>query len=425
MVSTLKSKLVSLLRQGEKITKTDNVYLAKSFSPLWSFQTFTMVNGLILYYLFARFVPSHIYGEYKYYIALFELFALTTLTGTKISLAPAISRGFHGTLSDLFKKRLRYSLIGSFGGLILTGFLLFKNQINVAIALGLISILGPLIHSSGLTSSYMIGIKNFSLYAKANFFLEFTAFILITLTIFIRPNPLILFAVYLFAGSLNFFFYIKLAQNTANNKIDPNAFSTGKYYSLLDGFNIFSAKIDGLILFHLLGPSSLAIYSFALIPVDQIRGYLNHIQSIALPKISVGNYAILRKSLTARMPLFMLLILLVVLAYTFTATYIYSIFFPTYQESVLYSQIYAFSLIFAIPAIVYQALFQSHEKKQIAGTINTINNFLQIICMIIGIYFYGILGLVIARTLVSMTTFFISLLYSNLAASEATDKKAC
>jgi len=411
MYKIIKQKMHHLLKQAEKYTKTDNAYLIKSLSFIWSYQTFTVLSGLILYYIFANYVPAFTYGKYKYYITLFELFGITTLTGAKISLAPSIARGLDGTLPMLFKKRIRFGIVGSFVcllGAVIAG---LGNNLELLIALSIIATCAPWIHASGLTTSYMSGTKNFSMYAKTNASIESITFLSILATVFIWPTPIMLLTTYLASSSINIIVYFHLLRKLRNNQIDPEAYSLGKYYSVLDGLNIFANRVDSLITYMLLGPANLAIYSFAIIPVEQIRGYLSHIQSVSVAKISVGNYTTLRKSLTARMPILMFGIFLIILFYILTASLIYKYLFPTYQASTIYSQIYSTTLLFIIPTLVYQTLLQSHGKKQISAKLNLVSNTLQICTTLFGAWFYGLMGIIVARCCTSIIIFGITALH--------------
>ncbi len=85
--------------------------------------------------------------------------------------------------------------------------------------------------------------------------------------------------------------------------------------------------------------------------------------------------------------------------YIFIAPYIFTYVLPQYIEGIVYSQILAFSFVFALPNRYISLLFESQKMTRV----NFINGIASSVCMIIlyitlGVYM-GLMGLVISGVL--------------------------
>ena len=90
---------------------------------------------------------------------------------------------------------------------------------------------------------------------------------------------------------------------------------------------------------------------------------------------------------------------IVIASYILLAPYLYRFLFPAYVVAIPYSQIYAVSLISMIanPAVSYL----SAKKKIREQYIRSISIFIfQIIIMALGVIYWGLFGLIIARVII-------------------------
>ena len=93
--------------------------------------------------------------------------------------------------------------------------------------------------------------------------------------------------------------------------------------------------------------------------------------------------------------------LIVVVIYIFAAPYIYAILFPAYIGSVIYSQVYAVSLLGTTlsPASSYINAKRKIKEQYLSTTINSV---LQIVTIFVGIIFWGLWGLIFARVIIRL-----------------------
>ena len=107
----------------------------------------------------------------------------------------------------------------------------------------------------------------------------------------------------------------------------------------------------------------------------------------------------------------------IILIYILAAPYIFQIFFPKYIDSIIYSQIFSLSLLYfiSIPANTYL----SAKKKVLEQYIESISNLIvQITLLFIGIIYWGLLGLVVARVAIRLAWGFIAVILYNKASKQ-------
>ena len=142
----------------------------------------------------------------------------------------------------------------------------------------------------------------------------------------------------------------------------------------------------------------MAIYSFAIIPPEQLKGFLKNISSLALPKLSTKTIKEIKNTISRKMIILGLFVGIGIIIYIFLAPYFYKIFFPQYLESVFYSQIFSISLITIITILPETALRAKMAKKQLYQ-LNFFSPIIQIILLFLFINLYGLLGVILARVI--------------------------
>jgi O-antigen/teichoic acid export membrane protein len=389
--------LVILLRRAESVTQTDNVYLAKNSFYLLIMQGVGVLNGFILYILIAHFLPKEVYGEYKYFISLFGLFAVCAFTGIDGALMRSVAQGFEGSLRTAFRRKLIGGLVGS-ALMIAAGFYYqFQGRGDLALPIFLIAVFAPWIYSSTVYASFLNGRKRFGLMTRLSIITSLVYFACMAVAVIFFRNSLFIFAAFLLANLANLAVYLYVRTKQANTKVDKDLLPFGTHLSLLDILGIVANSIDGVLIFHFLGAASLAMYSLAVIPVEQMKGFLKSVQSVAMPKFAVSNLATLRQTMRRKILVFMLLIAGLMGIYILLAPPFFALFFPKYLASVPYSQLYSLSIIFAAPASVLMSLFQAKGLRKEITLSNVLNYSIQIAMLVFGSWLYGLWGAIVAR----------------------------
>lgn len=285
-----------------------------------------------------------------------------------------------------------------------TGALYYGAQDNftLAVALFIVGIFQPILNSSNLLGSFLIGKKAFD---KSTKYLAiktlFTTTALIV-TIYLTDNPVVIILAYFAfntvpAVALHFF---TLHIYKPNNKTDEKMIGYSKHLSAMNILNTIATHIDKIVVFQFIGAIELAIYSLATALPEQIKLMFRNVGNLALPKFAEKkNLAEVRKTLPHKSMYFATALILVTICYIFLAPYIYQIIFPTYSESVIYSQIFILSLLGTISAIPLSVL-QAQQQQTRLYIINVSISIIQISVLIPMAYFYGLWGVVISRIVV-------------------------
>ena len=407
MPQTLRQYGVRFLRYLERYTRTDNVYLFKNGFFVFANQAFAILTGVGSYILIGHFLPKEIYGEYKYLLSLFGLYALSTLTGMNNALARSIAQGYDGSLKAAFKYKLLISLIASFVSIVGGIYAFLHQNPQLGLALFLIAIFSPFIYAGNLYLGYFTGRKNFRNYSLYSALTSALSFVGMALGIIYLRNPVWLFLVFLVTSCFNLIGYIQAERDTKNTNVDPALKSFAWHLSLLDVMGIIANNIDAVLAFHLLGSAALAVYAIAIIPGEQLKGLLRSVTAIALPKYVTKNVQDVYAGINRQLILVAGCSAVFVGLYIAAAPYIVHLLLPRYLDSVPYSQAYSLSVLFVLPATLLTTLFTAKGMKAALTKVNAASYSLQILFMVIGAFTYGLWGLIISR-LASRVVLFIA-----------------
>ena len=412
MINKLKNRFYPLLRWSEKYTKTDMVYLTKG--GFWSSFSFVFSAGLgfVLTLAFANFLDKESYGIYKYIFSIYGLLGAFAFSDLNILIIKAVAKGNDGVLKKAFNYSLKWNvpyLLIAFG---VSAYYYLNSNPTLAIAFAIIALITPLTTSYNIYGSFLNGKKDFRLISLANTVTSIVSSITTFFIIIYTQNPLLIVIGYLIThlitSSLYYFYTIKKYQ--PNNKFEENSLVMGKHFSLMNIFTIIAQNIDKILVFHFLGGSSLAIYSFAQAPINQILGLLKLSGPIYTPKILTKTKEENKKELPKKFYRITLVMIIPVIGYILIAPYFYKIFFPQYIEAIIYSQFYALTLLtfgkkfIGVPMPIY-------FPKKIQYQMSIINPIINILPKLILLYYFGLAGAIAAILLSNLLTTIISFYY--------------
>ena len=392
----IKSRIKNFLIWSQKYTKTDMVYLAKGGFWLTTGKIGIMLISLGTMAAFANWLPAKTFGTYQFVISIAGIAAIAGLPGIKTALVRSIAKGKEGSLNIAFKEKFSWSLIGSAGLIILAGWYFINENFLLAGAFLVPAIFLPLKTSAGIFASFWQGKKRFDIRTKLSIALDLgIAATLITALFFTNKLWLILTA---FLGSTAFFYtiaYLYTKNKVKNKEIDENLIPFGKSLTLMNVIVTIAEYIDKVILWKLLGPIDVAIYAFALKPIEKVRGF-TPIQSLALPKLiekSIENKK-QKKAIFCKFLLMFTVSIPLAVTVFLAAPFVYKFIFPQYMNSVIYFQ--ALSLLIAtLPLGILGTAFISEMKTRYLYIINTAVPLFKIILFLSLTPFYGIWGIVI------------------------------
>ncbi len=389
----LKVRAHDLIKSGEKYLKTDTVYLAKgSFWNILSQAASTIVSvGLAI--AMGHLVPKELYGNYKYLVSLASLIGAFSLTGLSTAVIQAVAKGYDGELREAFKLNLKWSFAIISISLIGALYYYFNKNLTLAGALVLIGALTPFLNGALLYASFLAGKKEFKFLAVSGFWRNAVPAIVIIITILFTQNPLVLVAIYLTSNTIIaiFFYFYSLKKYERNNNIDPETGRYGIHLSAMTIIGGIAEQIDKVVVFQHLGGAPLAVYSFATAIPLQLKGLFKNVYQLTLPKFAERPLQEIRSQMRQKMIVSGVALILIVALYISIAPFIFKLLFPKYMESIIYSQVFALSLLPYI-MIFPQAALHAHKAVARLYETNIYLSVVKIVLILVPIFFYGIWG---------------------------------
>ena len=207
------------------------------------------------------------------------------------------------------------------------------------------------------------------------------------------------YAITTFASTL--FFYIFTVR-----KFPPPAATTtgetltyGRKLTFIGLIAPIASQIDKIILAHFWGPAQLAVYSLAIAVPDRATSFIKNLVGLGFPKFATKMPGEINTMFYKRIFQGVSLGALAALAYVLVAPYVFQYLLPQYLDSVLYSQMLAVGLIFAMPNRYVSLLLVSQKFSRLIFINNLIQSAVKILLYVVLGIWGGVLGLVIAYVL--------------------------
>ncbi len=397
MFKKTKKKLYNLLRWSQKYTKTDMVYLAKGGFWLNLGQGIASVAGLGLAVAFANLLPPETYGTFKFVVSFVAILSIPTLNGMNTALVRAVARGKEGTFYPILKTKMKWGVFGALGALLLAGYYFYNDNSTLAISFLIMAGFIPFLNTLNIWMQYLQGKKNFKALAQRQSSMKVSTVAIMILALFFTQNLFIILFIHFAANTLIrvAIMLFTLKKYPPNTKKDPPSIGYGKHLSLMGILGPIAKQLDKILIFHFLGPVPVAVYTFALRPINEIKKPLQSLGKLALPKLSQRKATELQESVPGKMLKLLLLLLPIVAIYILIAPYFYQFLFPQYTEATVYSQIFALSLLLFPKFLMGQTLTAHALKKQLY-TLQITGPSFKIILLLILLPLWGIWGAIIA-----------------------------
>jgi len=409
MIKKLKEKIRFLLRKSEKITQTDMVYVAKGSFWLTMGQILSMASSFLLAFCFANLLSRESYGTYQYVLSIFSLLSIFTLQGIKTSYSQSVAQGFEGSLKPAIKTKIKWGLLGAALAFGMAVYYYFKGNSTLAIGFSIVAGFLPFLEPLGIYDPLLSGRKLFKTLAKFSSSEQIIAALSIIIVLIFTRNIFILlltfFSIHVIIKII--FLSITLKRFPPNNNTDPKMVSYGRYLTYLKIIPLVASELDKILLWHFLGAAQVAIYTFALAPVIQLKDMIGKLKILAMPKISQKSSEELKKILPKKVFRFFLLIIPIYILYVLLIPYAFKLFFPQYLNAIVYSQVLGLIILF-VPRSFLAIAFSTHKKKKEVGAQNIVEPTARIIMMIILAPFLGIWGFVLAFLIGQIITFILT-----------------
>jgi len=387
---------------SQRYTHTDMRYVARGGFWLLGGQAAQAVLSLGTMSAFAYFASQETFGTYQYILSVASIASIPALPGLNAALVRAVARGHEGTFATIAHARFQWSIIGSAMLVGVAAWYALHANNALALSFGVVAIILPLWRTSELFTHFWQGRADFRRAIVLDTISATIPTALLVGLVIANVNIIVLMGIYLGANALVRYLPYRYSLNAVrNNTVDPEALTLGKHLSLMGALKLASDHLDKIILWHFLGPATVAIYSFALLPSQRLTAFLP-IQELALPKMSAlsGGGAIYQ-GLTRKFFLMLLLLIPIVVLAILAAPLLYAFVFPAYAESVPLFQVLAITTLL-IPFSLFESALLAQNKKRPLYVLQVAPSVVRILLYLALIPFWGVWG-VVAATLIGLT----------------------
>jgi len=379
------------------------VYLVKGGGWMTAGKAFSVLSGLGLAAAFANLIPKETYGTYKFIVSVASIISLFTLSNINTALTQAVASGSKQILRSAKNIKLRWNIGIITAGLIAVLYYYLQGNLTLAIGVGMITVFYPVRTAYGIYSDYLKGIKDFRRTSFYNIGSEaFEILLMITTLFFTNSIYWILLAFFATNTIASLFFYYQTVsvypQKKPKKRDRQELLSYSKHLSLIKVIQRAAQYIDKVLVWHFLGATQLAIYSFATLPIEKARGFLRIIGSLALPKFSEKNMDTLQKTLPRKLLIFFGTCILAAVGLIIILPFAFDLLFSQYMSSLPFAQVFAVSIIF-LPSMLYGNALAAQKKKKEIYVASIGKNVLKIIGIVIFLPIYGLWGAIIVLIL--------------------------
>jgi O-antigen/teichoic acid export membrane protein len=353
---------MSFIESLGKRLKIDATYIAKGSFWLVSGSLLGSFLSLITSIIAARYIPKETFGVFKYIISMIGIAGAFTLSGMNTVVTRSVSQGFEGSFVQSLKIQLRWSMLQFLFLFALSVYYFAFSNVIYGISFLFAAIAMPLSTAANTYNAFLSGKKDFKTSSLYGFF-----------------------------GTLVY----TIKKYKPNTNVQSGDESYALNLSFTNAFGIIAAHIDSVIVYHFLGTVQLAIYNFAIVMPDKIRALAGFIQTIALPKLA-HNSSLNRRNVFRHSLYILLFSVALIVVYIIFAPLAFRLFFPNYADSIHFSQLYSLTLI-ALPAAYLMTVLLAYKLQKQIHILNISMPLLKIALLIAMIYFWGIMGAILAR----------------------------
>lgn len=398
----VENKLVNFFGFLQKKSGLDVKYYAKGSAINLFGYVFDVLGGLAVSFIFARYVPREIYGQWKLllsFVVIANIFGL--FSGMSTALLRSAAIGQDGAYKAIIKRVFISGLRASVALLVISyAYSYISKQSFDFRAIYLLALFIPLQSCFSYYSTFLYAQRRYLLLQKYNIvYRVFYTLAAIGVLLIDRSLLLVVIGTLLSDVLLKIILTLRSFKYIKNDDGAEDAIKYGASLSRIKILQVVADQLDSILLGYLLGYQAIAIYAVAVIFPGQIRNLINKITDLSLSKMANWEQTEKNRSFIMRYSIYLfILIFLSVGVYFFAAPMLFKIFLPKYPDALVYSQVYSLTIL-NISTLLLWNWMQVHKKKKAISFNYTFSAILQIVLDVVLIPFYGIWGLVVARVM--------------------------
>lgn len=378
--------------------KIDFRYLLRGNFWLGSSTLVGAAAAFVTALLFGNFAAPETYGTYRFILSYYSILTIVGLSGFNAATVRAVAQGYEGEVLRSFKLQILSSLVGTavafgFGGY----YFLQSNQV-LGISFLVLGLALPFIESLAIYEAYLSGRQEFKKLSQYSITAQIIAAAAIAAAVLLHSSLVGLiitfFAVWILVRLV--LFRHTLHRFPPNRQTAPETVRLGTHLTVMGLLNNVANYLDRIVLFHYLGAAEVAVYSFAIAPAEQAKGFFKNTNLLALSRFSERSEPELKQTMLRKILLMALVVAAATAAYILLAPILFAIFLPKYQASVFPSQIFFISLFGVIATLPVSALKSLPKIRQLY-LYNIILPILNIALILTLTPLYGLFGTILAR----------------------------
>lgn len=402
-----------LIERAERIFKTDIRYVGKNGFWVLLGQAIAAVSGLAITIAFANWLPQHEYGLYKYALALAGLLGALRLTGLQQAITQATARGFDATVLSAIRLSAKWSTVLLLIASIIAAYYFANDNYLLGLTILIAVITNIVIGSIGLYGGYLTGKHQFKKSAYHFSILTIGTTATTIASLYVTDNILMIVLANCVATIviLSILSYGVLRAVDRNTEVSEKSLHFGKHVSFQNVLIVGSTYFDKIVLFQLNGSIELARYAFSMVLPEQLATAAKSSINIIIPKYSTKNESALRKSIGRKIRQLTSLMIIPIIIYAICAHFLFSTLFPAYTDVVNLSILYTTGLVVLPANTLLMIYFNVREATKILYKIKFSSALGKSLLLFVGIFFFGIIGAIVAQIVARFLNLIILLWY--------------
>jgi O-antigen/teichoic acid export membrane protein len=261
-------------------------YYLKGAGSLLVSQGAGIVLGLLGTYLLTNFAAPETYADYGYVWSALGIAGLATLPGVDMAIQYAAARGYKGALRHGTALRLKTSVFGVAGMLLLAVGLLVSGRVTTARVVAIGAVLLPLTHGFNGFAAHLQGQGRFVEYATASLLVDTGRLVLTAIAVVVlRLDGVPLIGVLLLAaGGLTTAVCLTHLRQS-HGEPGPEFHTVSRSLSISAVLGTLAYYADRLIIGTFFGPEQMAGYVLGITLTEPLRNVGNLLAKLLFPKV--------------------------------------------------------------------------------------------------------------------------------------------
>ena len=357
--------------------------------------------------ILSRFLNRDIFGEIRYIAAILAILSFFSLPGASSIVIQSASAIGKKRVVQIIKDQLQWGLIATAGALVFSLFYFLKGNVGLGYGFLVGGFFAPIANLYQMPGHLLAGLKHF----KSKTFVDTAIMsaiilgaILGTLLTHNVPGTLLFYFGIQSIATLTFLFYTvkKTPDNDATDADEILDITHSRQLTIFQAPFTLLPALEKVFIFLLLGPSALAVFTIAVLPIEHMRSafrnllqfsVLPHFENEAKATLSLKKWLTTASILTVGGIAVLIIFIKIILP----------IFFPQYIEAMPFGHILILAIIPVPLQILTLALIASRKIKDLflyAGSLTTVN----IVTFMALIPLFGLMGAVVAKVVTEFFT---------------------